>query len=86
MNLAMVRYLLGWMLGVEAVFLLFPALTALIYQEHEIGAFLSAALLCAVICWLLCRRKPENTRFYAREGFVTVPADRRNHLTDRCAV
>lgn len=72
MNLAMVRYLLGWMLGVEAVFLLFPALTALIYQEHEIGAFLSAALLCAVICWLLCRRKPENTRFYAREGFVTV--------------
>lgn len=34
MNYAMIRYLIGWMLGVESVFLLLPALTAILYQEH----------------------------------------------------
>ena len=30
MNYAMIRYLIGWMLGVESVFLLLPTLTAVI--------------------------------------------------------
>ncbi len=72
MNYAMVRCLIGWMLGVEAVFLLLPALTALIYGESVLLAYLGVSLLCGSLCWLFCHRKPENTRFYAREGFVTV--------------
>lgn len=72
MNHAMVRYLIGWMLGVEAVFLLLPMLAALVYGEAVVLTYLSAVLLCAACCWLLCHRKPANTRFYAREGFVTV--------------
>ena len=28
MNFAIVRYLIGWMLGIESIFLLLPALTA----------------------------------------------------------
>ncbi|MGI6180671.1 MAG: TrkH family potassium uptake protein [Agathobaculum sp.] len=72
MNYAMVRCLIGWMLGIEAVFLLLPALTAVIYGESVVLAYLSVSLLCGVLCWLFCHRKPENTRFYAREGFVTV--------------
>ena len=33
MNFAIVRYLIGWMLGIESIFLLLPALTAVIYGE-----------------------------------------------------
>ena len=33
MNYAMVRYLIGWMLGVESLFLLLPMLTAILYRE-----------------------------------------------------
>ena len=72
MNHAMVRYLIGWMLGVESLFLLLPALTALIYRENVVLAYLGVAALCMALAALFCHKKPTNTRFYAREGFVTV--------------
>ena len=72
MNLAMVRYLIGWMLGVESLFLLLPALTAILYREHVVLAYLGAAAICMAISALCCHKKPTNSRFYAREGFVTV--------------
>nr|WP_297171635.1 TrkH family potassium uptake protein [uncultured Agathobaculum sp.] len=72
MNYAMIRYLIGWMLGVESVFLLLPALTAVVYQEHVVSAYVGTAALCLAIAVLFCRKKPANPRFYAREGFVTV--------------
>ena len=72
MNLAMVRYLIGWMLGVESLFLLLPALTAILYREHVVLAYLGVAAICMAIAALCCHKKPTNSRFYAREGFVTV--------------
>jgi len=74
MNYAMIRYLLGWMLGVEGAFLLIPLLTSLLYGESIIvvRAYLSVMAFCMFFAVLLCRRKPDQTRFYAREGFVTV--------------
>ena len=41
MNFAIVRYLIGWMLGIESIFLLLPALTAVIYGEAELPATFS---------------------------------------------
>lgn len=72
MNLPMVRYLIGWMLTVESAFLVLPTLTAAVYRETEGFAFIGTALLCLIIGLLFIRRKPSDTRFYAREGFVTV--------------
>ena len=72
MNFAIVRYLIGWMLGIESIFLLLPALTAVIYGEAELPAYLTAAAISLAGAALLCHRKPKNTRFYAREGYVTV--------------
>ena len=72
MNHAMVRYLIGWMLGVESLFLLLPALTAILYREHVVLAYLGTALICLALAALFCHKKPANTLFYAREGFVTV--------------
>ena len=72
MNFAIVRYLIGWMLGIESIFLLLPALTAVIYGEAELPAYLTAAAISLAGAALLCHRKPKNTRFDAREGYVTV--------------
>ena len=72
MNYAMVRYLIGWMLGVESLFLLLPMLTAILYREPVVMAYLAAAVICLAFSALFCHKRPENTRFYAREGFVTV--------------
>lgn len=72
MNFAMVRYLIGWMLRVEGAFLFVPTLTAVIYKERISLAYLAVALLCLLFSVLFTHRRPENTRFYAREGFVTV--------------
>ncbi|MDO5142172.1 MAG: TrkH family potassium uptake protein [Eubacteriales bacterium] len=72
MNLAIVRYLIGWMLGVESVFLLLPVVTALLYREPVVLAYLGVSAACMAVACLSCRKKPANTRFYAREGFVAV--------------
>lgn len=72
MNHAMIRYLIGWMLGVESVFLLLPALTAILYREPVVLAYVGAAAVCLAFAGLFCHKKPGNSRFYAREGFVTV--------------
>ena len=45
MNISMIRYIAGWILNFEAVFLALPCLIGLIYQEQEGFAYLSALLL-----------------------------------------
>lgn len=72
MNISIVRYLLGWMFMVESLFLLFPSITAWCYREEQGWIYLGTALLCLLLGRLLSLRKPQNMRFYAREGFVTV--------------
>ena len=56
MNYAMIRYLIGWMLGVESVFLLLPALTAIVYQEPVVAAYLGTAAICLAIAALFCHK------------------------------
>ena len=62
MNYAMVRYLIGWMLGVESLFLLLPMLTAILYREPVVMAYLAAAVICLAFSALFCHKRPENTR------------------------
>lgn len=72
MNLAMVFYLLGWLLLCEGALLLLPMLVALLYLETAAQAFLLTAALCAGLGLLLVRRKPQNRVFFLREGFVVT--------------
>ena len=72
MNFAIVRYLIGWLMGIESLFLLLPAAAAAIYREPELPAYIATALICLTGAGILCSHKPKNTRFYAREGFVAV--------------
>lgn len=72
MNFSMIRYIMGWVVSIESVFLLFPCLVALLYQEQQGFSFLSVMLLTALIGFALVFKKPKNTTIFAREGFVSA--------------
>ena len=69
----MLRYLLGCILLIEAILLLLPLATALIYHEDILPFVYTICLLLviAVPCVIL---KPKNRQIYAKEGFVCVSA------------
>lgn len=72
MNMKMVEYIIGKMLGVEGILLLFPMVVGLIYGEESAVNFLITAILL-VICYMIWgRKRPDNTTIYAKEGLVIV--------------
>ncbi len=72
MNYSIIRYIIGWVLVLEAIFMLMPGMVALIYQEQSGVAFAVTAAICAAIGFLMIGKKPKNKNYYAREGFVIV--------------
>lgn len=71
----MTAYVLGKMLGVEALVLCIPAAVSLIYGEtSDMAAFgITSAVLC-VFFLLFGRKKTENGRIYGKDGLVIVAA------------
>lgn len=72
MNVHIIIYFLGWVLNIEALLMILPCITALIYGEQTIYSFLAAMALCGSIGLAATFKKPQNHVFYAREGFVLV--------------
>lgn len=72
MNYSIIRFIIGRVLCFEAAFMILPCITAVIYQEKSGWSFVISGLLCLAVGFLLSRKKPSNTVFYAREGFVTA--------------
>lgn len=72
MNHSIVRYILGHILTVEAILMLLPCLTAVVYFEKEGGAYLLVACLCLLFGLLMKHRKPQNTVFYLKEGCIAT--------------
>ena len=72
MNYSIIVYILGWIMNVEAVCMLLPGITALIYREKAGIAFLITILACLAVGVPLVSRKPTKKAFYAREGLVTT--------------
>ena len=72
MNYSMIFYIIGWILNLEAAFMLPSCLVALIYQESSGWSLVAAVLLCLLIGLPLVIRKPKNRVFYLREGFATT--------------
>ena len=68
----MVLYMLGWVMNLEAAFMLLPCVTALIYRETAGFSFLIVAMALLIAGVLCTFRKPANRAFYAREGFAVV--------------
>ncbi len=72
MNYSVIKRTLGYLLLFEAVFLLVPLITSIVYWEAEFFTFLICIALCAGIGALFFIKKPKNSAIYAKEGFVIV--------------
>ncbi|MGN0157796.1 MAG: TrkH family potassium uptake protein [Brotaphodocola sp.] len=72
MNISIITYFLGWVLGIEGALMVIPCIIALIYQEISGLYFVGVGAFCFVAGWLMSHKKPTNSVFYAKEGFVSV--------------
>ena len=72
MNIKIIVYFLGWVLNIEGLLMLLPCAVSLIYGDGQLYAFLTVMALYALLGWLTTHKRPANTVFYAKEGFVAV--------------
>ena len=72
MNYSVIRYILGWIMIVEAALMLMPAMVGLIYKESQGWSFIWVLAGSAALGGLLVIKKPQSMNFYVKEGFVTV--------------
>lgn len=72
MNISIIIYFLGWVLGIEGILMLLPCMIAFIFRETSGFYIAGVAAAAMIIGWCLAHKKPKNTVFYAKEGFVAV--------------
>lgn len=72
MNRKMLQYVISWVLKMEGILMLLPALTGAVYREKEGLAYLLCGLCCVAAGFLLSRKKPENMELYPKDGYVAV--------------
>ncbi|MBR6537818.1 MAG: TrkH family potassium uptake protein [Lachnospiraceae bacterium] len=73
MNYSIIFKIIGWIIQLEGIFFLPPALTGFLFGEtKDAVVYLILATLCIVLGGLIRMRKTVKTTFYAKEGFVTV--------------
>ncbi len=72
MNYSILRYILGYVLKIEAAFMLLPCVTSLIYHEEEGRYFFVVACICMLIGVLMTLHKPKSTTFYLKEGCLAT--------------
>lgn len=72
MNGKIIVYILSWIVLLEGAFFVLPAIVSLIYGESSWLTFLLTMIGCLAVGFWGVRKKPDNTTYYAREGFVIV--------------
>ncbi|MCQ2449048.1 MAG: TrkH family potassium uptake protein [Clostridia bacterium] len=73
MNGSMIRYILGWVLKIEAALMLLPVLVAAVYGEKAGLIYLALSIGCFLIGFLMSLKPPKNTVFHLKEGcFATA--------------
>jgi len=73
MNYSIIVKIIGWVVQLEGIFFLPPALTGFIYKEyHDALIYLLLGAVCILSGGLIRLRKTKKTAFYAKEGFVAV--------------
>ncbi len=72
MNFKTIRYVLSWVLKIEALCMILPLICAIIYAEHNVGIWLFTIAMCFSCGILLCIKPPQNKTMYAKDGFVAV--------------
>lgn len=70
-NVPMLLRVMGWLLNIEAVFMLIPLITCIIYDEADYVSFIVAVVLTALSGILMTTLiRPERTEMGKREGFL----------------
>lgn len=73
MNYSIIIKIIGWVLLLEGIFFLLPALTGFLYGElKDALIYLLLGAVCIVLGGLLRMHKNKKTAFFAKEGFVAV--------------
>lgn len=72
MNVAIIRYILGYILKIEGLFLILPSVVAAIYHEKEGFFYLGVGVFCIIFGILLSLKKPSDSVFYLKEGCVAT--------------
>lgn len=72
MNYGSIRYIIGWILKVEAALMVLPMIVSVIYREDTGVYFVITALMCLGFGVLLSLKKPKRTTYYAKEGYISV--------------
>ena len=72
MNFKVIVYILGWIMVLEALFMLLPMLVAAIYHESQGLSYVAVALGEGAVGGAIILKKPKDLNFYLKEGFVTV--------------
>ena len=72
MNYSIIRKTTGLVMKFEAIFLLLPALTGLVYREREGLIYLGMAIAYYLIGFLINFRSESETEIYTKEGFISV--------------
>lgn len=72
MNYSMLIYILGSVLKIEGIFMALPTAIALIYGEKSFAAFLGTMLFCLALGIGSTWKRPTDTVFYSKEGFLAV--------------
>ncbi len=72
MNYKMIVYIIGYVMKIEAAFMIVPIITALIYRESSVWAFVATGVVSFLLGMLLTFKKPRRVHFHLREGYVTV--------------
>ncbi|MGN0370702.1 MAG: TrkH family potassium uptake protein [Butyrivibrio sp.] len=72
MNVAIIRYILGYILKIEGLFLMLPSVVAAIYHEKEGFFYLGVGVFCIIFGILLSLKKPSDSVFYLKEGCVAT--------------
>jgi trk system potassium uptake protein TrkH len=70
MNSAMIRFILGRVLRIEAILLLLPCIVSVYYRESQGRYYLAVAAGAFLLGCLLSFCKPKNNVFYLKEGCV----------------
>lgn len=72
MNTSIIRYIIGYIMKIEAILMLLPCVVSAIYREPEGLCYLLVAFLCGIAGILLTLQKPTNHVFYLKEGCVAT--------------
>lgn len=72
MNTSMIRYILGNILKLQALFLLLPSGVALIYREATFIPYITVSLSCLILGFMMTWKKVNDHVFYLKEGCVAT--------------